>query len=174
MKSNNIVPSMAFVSFAAFGFTPDAIAQPNTYYAGQASNGQSVVVDLYSISQASSNSVNFVYSLGGDRIPSQAHCNNGNWTTFDDGTSHRPQSQATQNMLSEVCSYLEPTQSYSAPSQTAYVFDPPSNVRISPNGSILCSIEHPTNITTYGHTGSWYYTDACGSTGVIDSSQIQF
>ncbi len=174
MKSSNIVPSVAFVSFVAFGFISSAIAQSNTYYAGQAVGGQPVVVDLDSVSQASNNSVNFVYSLGGDRIPSQAHCNNGSWTTFDDGTSHRPQSQATENMLSVVCGYLEPTRSYGTVDQTAYVFAPPSNVRTSPNGNVLCSIDYPTNITTYGHTGSWYYTDACGSTGVIHSSQLRF
>ena len=174
MKSHNIASLTAATSFVAFGFSPVAIAQSNSYYAGQAVGGQSVVVDLSSISTASSHSVNFVYYLGSDRIPSQAHCNNGSWTTFDNGTNHRPQSQATQNMLNEVCSYLEPVQSYRATSQTAYVFNPPSNVRTSPNGSVLCSIDYPTDITIYGHTDSWYYTDACGAAGVIHSSQIRF
>jgi hypothetical protein len=58
--------------------------------------------------------------------------------------------------------------------QTALVFDPPSNVRTSPGGSILCSVEASTYINTYGHSGSWYRTDACGEMGVIDISQIQF
>ena len=56
----------------------------------------------------------------------------------------------------------------------AIVFDPPSNVRKSPNGEILCSVRERTTINIYGSTGAWYYTDICGKTGVIHSSQITF
>ncbi|MDR9899771.1 hypothetical protein G7B40_035220 [Aetokthonos hydrillicola Thurmond2011] len=56
----------------------------------------------------------------------------------------------------------------------AIVFDPPSNIRESPNGRILCSVRRPTTINIYGSTGSWYYTDVCGTMGVIHSSQITF
>ena len=64
----------------------------------------------------------------------------------------------------------------------AFVYDPPSNVRNSPKGDILCSIGEPTNITVYDYAGStydgsrevkWYYTDACGSMGVIAYSQFR-
>jgi hypothetical protein len=58
--------------------------------------------------------------------------------------------------------------------QTALVFDPPSNVRATPNGEILCSVEASTYINIYENSGSWYRTDACGQIGVIDSSQIRF
>jgi hypothetical protein len=59
------------------------------------------------------------------------------------------------------------------------VFDPPSNVRISPNGAILCWVNDPIKINTYGQVsgkgGLWYYTDICGEQrGVIHYSQIEF
>ncbi len=64
----------------------------------------------------------------------------------------------------------------SATSRTgvAIVFDPPSNVRESPDGAILCSVRQKTTINIYGSTSSWYYTDVCGNMGVIDFSQITF
>lgn len=66
--------------------------------------------------------------------------------------------------------------------RSAFVYKPPSNVRNSPNGDVLCSIDEPTNITVYDYAGStyngtrevkWYYTDACGSMGVIAYSQFR-
>jgi hypothetical protein len=59
-------------------------------------------------------------------------------------------------------------------SEVAIVFDPPSNVRQSPNGDFLCSIRERTTINIYGSTGDWYYTDICGTMGVIHSGQITF
>lgn len=65
---------------------------------------------------------------------------------------------------------------------TAYVFNPPSNVRASATGPILCSINQPTTINIYGFGGvtyagarkiTWYQTDACGPMGVIANSQIR-
>ncbi|NJK45795.1 MAG: hypothetical protein HC933_17385 [Pleurocapsa sp. SU_196_0] len=56
----------------------------------------------------------------------------------------------------------------------AIVFDPPSNVRKSPNEEILCSIREKKTINVYGSTGSWYWTDICGTMEVIDSSQVTF
>ena len=66
--------------------------------------------------------------------------------------------------------------------RSAFVYDPPSNVRISPDGNLLCTLNQRTNITVYGYAGStydgsrevkWYHTDACGSMGVIAYSQIR-
>lgn len=63
---------------------------------------------------------------------------------------------------------------------TATVFAPPTNIRESPNGTILCSIKRRTNIEILGSTGIrdnngvWYFTSACGKTGVIHSTQIRF
>jgi hypothetical protein len=56
----------------------------------------------------------------------------------------------------------------------AIVFDPPSNVRKSPNGEILCSVREKKTINVYSSTGSWHWTDICGTMGVIDSSQVTF
>lgn len=58
--------------------------------------------------------------------------------------------------------------------RVAEVFDPPSNVRLTPGGEILCSVQVPTVINIYEQIGDWYYTDACGQQGVIHSSQIRF
>lgn len=66
-------------------------------------------------------------------------------------------------------------------SRTAYIIDPPSNVRATPNGRIICVIRGAgTPIRILGSTGVrdsnglWYVTDACGSRGVIHSTQIRF
>lgn len=56
----------------------------------------------------------------------------------------------------------------------ALVFDPPSNVRASPNGAILCAVTAKTHINIYGRDGEWYETDACGTMGVIHSGQLTF
>lgn len=149
-----------------------AEAQPsNNYYAGQSSGGQSINVDLSSISRASYKSVDFVYYLGEERIQSQANCEAGTWTTFPERAINRPQSQATQNMLNVVCQNR--ASSPVSSSRRGRVYDPPSNVRTSPNGSVLCSVRNVTDINIYGSTGSWYYTDYCGEMGVINISQIR-
>ncbi len=74
------------------------------YYAGTAVTGQTVNVDLCSITTNNSDKVGFVYYLGGKRMGSEANCSNGTWTTFSDQQVHRPLSAATQNMLNTVCS----------------------------------------------------------------------
>lgn len=65
-------------------------------------------------------------------------------------------------------------------STTATVIDPPTNIRLSPNGTILCVVRQRATVNILGSTGvsdnngTWYYTDACGRQGVIHSSQIRF
>lgn len=56
---------------------------------------------------------------------------------------------------------------------TAYVFDPPSNVRNVPNGAIICTIARRSTLNVYQKEGQWYYTDACGG-GYIHQSQIRW
>jgi Bacterial SH3 domain len=56
---------------------------------------------------------------------------------------------------------------------TAYVFDPPSNVRNAPDGEIVCTISKQISIDIYEKEGQWYYTDSCGG-GYIHQSQIRF
>jgi hypothetical protein len=67
--------------------------------------------------------------------------------------------------------YLTPALSQSR--QTAVVFDPPSNVRSSPNGKVICSVGAVSNINVYGSTQGWYVTDVCGPRGYIHKSQIR-
>lgn len=155
---------------------PTEATNPNsrsssTYYAGPASGGQSINVDLNSISRAAYPIVEFVYFLGNEQVQSQADCNAGTWTTFPEQAVHSPQSQATQKMLNFVCGE---TGSTTAQAGAAIVYDPPSNVRSAPNGPILCSVRERITINVYGSTGSWYNTDVCGQMGVIDASQIRF
>ncbi len=65
--------------------------------------------------------------------------------------------------------------------RTAIIIDPPTNIRATPNGTIICiarsrgtvvNILGPTGVSD--NNGTWYYTDYCGSRGVIHSSQIRF
>jgi hypothetical protein len=67
----------------------------------------------------------------------------------------------------------QPSESTS-PVGVALVFDPPSNVRKTPNGEIICSVREKRAVDIYGLVDSWYKTDVCGSMGVIHSSQISF
>lgn len=75
------------------------------------------------------------------------------------------------------------TETYTSPTSNAgaaIVFAPPSNVRESPSGGIQCSVTRRMTIRILGSTGVydknglWYYTDVCGGTGVIHSTQIRF
>jgi serine/threonine-protein kinase len=57
------------------------------------------------------------------------------------------------------------------------VSDPPSNVRVTPNGQILCKIKTRRRITIWNDAvggDAWYATNACGSLGVgyIHQSQV--
>jgi hypothetical protein len=152
----------------------EVLAQSCNYFAGTAVGGQNINVDTCSISRASYPSVDFIYYLGNEKVISEANCNNGTWMTLPERQVNRPQSQATQRMLNVVCNYRASSSNSSSSSRKAFVFDPPSNVRTSPNGSILCSVRTQTTINVYDSVNSWYYTDVCGRSGVIHSSQIRF
>jgi uncharacterized protein YabE (DUF348 family) len=69
--------------------------------------------------------------------------------------------------------------------QLALVNSPPSNVRESANGEILCTLTKKASINTFGVADitynteedmnvEWYYTDACGKMGVIAATQLTF
>jgi len=154
---------------------PDlAASQVCNYFAGTAVAGQSINVDLCSIGRISPTEVNFTYFLGDLKVPSRANCRQGFWITLADGVERRPQSQATQQMLEVVCSYQREVPPVTSSAGAAIVFDPPSNVRSSANGEILCSVRERMTINIYGSTSGWYYTDVCGPMGVIHRSQIRF
>lgn len=171
MNTSAKLLTAALTIAASFSVPKIADAQNRNYYAGQASNGQSITIDLDSVKKVSDRSANFVYYLGNEKISAQANCETGNWTTFPEKKVNRPQSKATQTMVNAVCrNAITTTQ--------AVLIDPPSNVRESPNGRVLCSLNDRATIKTYGSynaQGVWYYTNACnGRMGVIHSSQIRF
>lgn len=57
--------------------------------------------------------------------------------------------------------------------QRGVVFDPPSNVRSSPNGTVICSVSSTKTINLFGSSNGWYITDACGKRGYIHNSQVR-
>lgn len=152
-----------------------SFAQAGNFYAGTASNGQPVNLDMGSIRSVSASSVDFVYYLGGARVAAQANCRGGYWISFPERQLNRPQSAATQRMLNKVCSYLGSTSSpVRSSAGAALVYDPPSNIRSSPNGAIICSVRSRAYINVYGRTGDWYSTDFCGVNGYIHQNQLRF
>jgi serine/threonine protein kinase, bacterial len=148
------------------------------YYAGEAVTGQAVNLDLCSITTNNSDQVGFVYYLGAQRMGSAANCSNKTWTTFSDQQVHRPLSPATQRMLENVCSRRQAGSPNSNSSNSeiakATIFTPPTNVRESPDGKILCVINEKLTINTYGVNNSWYKTDICGAMGVVQAEQLKF
>jgi serine/threonine-protein kinase len=70
--------------------------------------------------------------------------------------------------------FLKPPVSLAEEGKQAVVFAPPSNVRATPGGRILCTVNTSTNINIYGNEREWYRTDVCGNLGYIHKSQIRF
>jgi serine/threonine-protein kinase len=56
---------------------------------------------------------------------------------------------------------------------SAVIFAPPSNIRATPNGNIICSIKKVTTIQVSTYTNEWYETYVCGTRGYIHKSQIR-
>ena len=176
MFNSSVKISMSLLAVAlAFGSENTGYAQVNNFYSGSTSNGQAVNVDLGSIRQAGASSLDFTYYLGNSRVYAQANCQGGFWVSFPERQINRPQSGATQRMLSKVCSYLGGISNTAHSSAgAALVFDPPSNIRLTPNGSTLCSVRSRTYIDVYGRSGQWYSTDFCGSPGYVHENQLKF
>lgn len=142
-------------------------------FQGVASTGEKVYLNLDSIQlENRGNGYFFTYQIASDRPLAYTPCDgrfqvaDANGVTF--GAMMRPQSPATQAMLRRVCG-----RQAQEPAQSAYVFAPPSNVRATPNGDVLCAVTSPTTIRIYGNQGQWFSTDFCGRMGVIHSSQIR-
>lgn len=154
-----------------------SVTSPSSLYeSGTAIDGQSVRVDLSSMRQVSKRGeVEFAYYLGNERISSIANCSEDTWVTLPEMKTHRPRSAATRNMINRVCRDIS---SGGAPTVSSYgaaiVFDPPSNIRSTPNGNILCSVTSRGTIPIKGREGDWYQTDYCGSLGYIHKGQVRF
>lgn len=146
-------------------------AQAEMLPLGRASTGAMITLDTDSIPRMSRRSANsgtlFTYYLGNERIDAEAICTRGIWTV--DGQQYKPQSQATRNMVSMACSLrFESGEDMG----TVLVFDPPSNVRVQPNGAVKCTLGLSA-IDVYAEPrGDWYSTTACGG-GWIHRSQIR-
>ena len=142
------------------------------YSTGTAVGGQNISVNLCSISRVSSQNVSFDYNLGDERIQAKANCQSRTWITFPEQTVNRPQSQATRDMIQIVCT----APSFNEGIGIGVVFDPPSNVRSSPNGTIICTIRELTAIELRGGVvgDGWLRTNFCGRSGVIHQSQVLF
>lgn len=90
----------------------------------------------------------------------------GSWVTRPELATHRPQSAATQAVLDRVCQGAAAGAGTPSPAATtAVVFDPPSNIRLAPNGAMLCAVTVQQTISIQGRQGDWLQTDHCGQTG---------
>lgn len=145
------------------------------YDAGMAVGGQRVQLDLASLSPTQDPArLRFRYWLGTQSIEALADCRSRTWTTYPEAETHSPRSAATERMLSRVCGGVELAQPAASASGAAIVFDPPSNIRSTPNGAILCSVTSRGTISIQGRSGDWYRTDFCGTPGYIHQGQIRF
>lgn len=52
------------------------------------------------------------------------------------------------------------------------VYDPISNIRLNPDGKIICKVKKIAAMTVFPFNNEWYSTDYCGAKGVIHQSQI--
>ena len=145
------------------------------YDAGMAVGGQRVQLDLSSLSPTQDPSrLRFRYWLGNQSIDAAADCRARTWTTYPEAETHSPRSAATERMLSRVCGGADVAPPVVSATGAAIVFDPPSNIRSTPNGAILCSVTSRGTIPIQGRSGAWYRTDFCGSPGYIHQGQIRF
>lgn len=142
---------------------------------GYAVGGEKLQLDLTSINpNPNSARISFRYSLGNESINSIADCGRREWMTLPERKWHSPKSAATERMLSRVCEAFRSAAPAISTSGAAIVFDPPSNIRTTPNGGILCSITSKGTIPIQGKRGDWYETDYCGSPGYIHKGQVRF
>jgi serine/threonine protein kinase, bacterial len=137
---------------------------------GASANGSQIRLLLNSLRSDEGIKRTFSYQLGNVMINATANCSDRSWITYPEKKLNRPQSPATEQMLSRVCvgaTGLEPA-------SLAVVHDPPSNVRVTPAGALLCKIHSRKTITVGQPSGDWYSTSACGPIGFIHRGQIQF
>jgi serine/threonine protein kinase, bacterial len=151
--------------------------KPSCEYAtGNSVEGQPITVDICSIESNNSEAISFTYYLGNEKVDSLANCTEGSWTTFPEKQIQRPQSAATQKMLDRVCSAKadKTISGTTSKERSALIFDPPSNIRVTPNGEILCSIKEKTTVIIKATNGDWHNIDICGASGWIKADQLKF
>lgn len=150
-------------------------AQAEMLVLGTASGGQTLTLDTDSVPRTPrgmSSGTIATYYLGNERLSAEINCREQYWTITGESGRYRPQSQATRNLLSLACSIR---QINNQAEDTGYllVYDPPSNVRSSPGGSVKCSIDAMTVISVYPEPRSGgFSTSQCGG-GWISQSQVR-
>ncbi len=173
--------------------TQESAAQSCKFFLGKTFDGKEINLDtcsiaLYLIPEDSHGLVelpvaDFAFYVGAERFLAATNCDKGNgyWTYPERHWNTVSNSPSTRKMLELVCDGSRPSVSQNGSPLKALLFDPPSNIRIKPNGSIICTIENSETINIiyrgFGNGNeSWYYTDACGrnTIGVIHESQIRF
>lgn len=78
-----------------------------------------------------------------------------------------------KNCYSEFNALPESNRQSTSNNLTAIIYDPPSNVRKTPNGAIICTVNKVTEINIYENKNGWYSTDICNKLGYIHQSQIR-
>lgn len=150
-------------------------AQAEMLILGTASTGQTVTLDTNSVSRSQRGTGLFIsarYYLGDERVEADISCRDNYWVVSGISTQYRPQSQATRNLLSVACG-VSRMNNQLEDARDLLVYDPPSNVRSTPNGEVKCVLENMQIIRTVGEPrGSWFQTTACGG-GWINESQIR-
>lgn len=142
--------------------------------AGVAVDGQRVLLDQASLNPtAEPGQIRFRYRLGNQPVDAVADCNRQSWTTYPEAETHSPQSAATIRMLERVCNGAISAAPAQSTAGAGIVFDPPSNIRATPNGAILCYVTSRGTIPIQGREGDWYRTDFCGTPGYIHRGQVR-
>ena len=161
-----------------------APAASDTVELGASVTGVPIRLLMQSINTRDRQFRDFQYQLGSSTVAAMANCTDQSWTSYPERQLNRPQSPATERMLSLVCGNT-PIANQPAPAApaaspdlaypgVAIVFDPPSNVRSSPGGTFLCTVNDKRTIRVGQTQGEWYPTSACGAKGFIHRSQVRF
>jgi hypothetical protein len=142
---------------------------------GTAAGGKTVTLDTNSIPRfprGLSVGTNATYYLGNERLVAEINCSQKYWRIDGESGQYRPQSQATQNLLSLACS-IRRIDDQAEDTGYLLVYDPPSNVRSAPGGGIKCVIDTMQVIKVYPELiQGGFNTDACGG-GWISQSQVR-
>jgi len=156
-----------------------APAASDTVELGASVTGVPIRLLMQSINTRDRQFRDFQYQLGSSTVAAMANCTDQSWTSYPERQLNRPQSPATERMLRLVCgttNEADPPAPLPNPAfpGVAIVFDPPSNVRRSPGGAFLCTVNNPRSIRVGQAQGEWYPTSACGPQGFIHRSQVRF
>lgn len=129
-------------------------------FLGNASNDEAVYLDTQSISFDDEISVRAVYYLGKAKHLATINCSETFWTVEGDKTKYKPMTQASKNLIALACD-IKKVKDKNEGIGYFIVYDPPANLRSTPNGSIICKIDTMQLIKPHGDPqNDWYSTDA--------------